>query len=54
MLRYCAWCGKYQGAVKAEGYQIRRNQCEIETSTICPACFHRVVKDLLESPRLQA
>lgn len=54
VLKYCAWCGKYQGSVKAEGYQIRKNLCEIDTTTICPTCFMRLVKDIPEGQRLQA
>ena len=50
MLKYCAWCGKYQGANKAKGYQIRKNICEIDTATICPACLAQMVKNLLEQP----
>lgn len=39
MLKYCAWCGEFQGVTEGEGYQIRRNVCEIDTTTICPACL---------------
>ncbi len=46
LLKYCAWCGKYQGANKAKGYQIRENICEIDTATICPVCLARLVKEL--------
>ena len=53
MLKYCAWCGKYQGSVKAEGYQIRKDLCEIDTATICPSCFVRLVKDIPEGSRAQ-
>lgn len=46
MLRYCAWCGQFQGPVSGRGHQIRKNVCEVDTSTICPSCFARVIKDL--------
>lgn len=51
MLKYCAWCGNYQGAIRAEGYQIRDNVCEIDTATICPSCLARLVRELAESER---
>lgn len=43
MLRYCAWCNEYQGAVAGEGHQIRKDLCEIDTSTICPRCRERLL-----------
>ena len=51
LLKYCAWCGSYQGAIRAEGYQIRANVCEIDTATICPPCLARLVRELTESQR---
>ncbi|HKI52297.1 MAG TPA: hypothetical protein VJ995_09515 [Geothermobacteraceae bacterium] len=44
MLKYCAWCGSYQGPAEGEGYQIRRDVCEIDTATICPPCHDKVVE----------
>jgi len=46
VLRYCAWCGTYQGATSGTGHQIRKNICEIDTTTICPACMERVKKEI--------
>jgi len=43
MLRYCAWCGKYQGSAPGHGHQIRKNICEIDTSTICSACLNQLL-----------
>jgi hypothetical protein len=43
MLKYCAWCGIYQGATPAAGYQIRANVCEIDTATICPPCLAKLL-----------
>ena len=51
MLKYCAWCGKYQGLAAPGGHQIRKNICEIDTATICPTCWTKVVKDLPTHPR---
>lgn len=51
MLRYCAWCDKYQGATTARGYQIREHICEIDTATICPSCLTQFLKEL---PREEA
>ncbi len=48
MLRYCAWCGSYQGATAGEGHQIRQNVCEIDTATICPSCLERLEKEPVE------
>jgi hypothetical protein len=45
MLKYCAWCGKYQGATPGAGYQIRQNVCEIDTATICTVCLSRLTKE---------
>lgn len=45
VLKYCAWCGSYQGKTEGRGYQIRRNICEIDTSTICPPCAERLVRE---------
>lgn len=45
MLRYCAWCGSYQGPTKGQGYQIRSNRCEIDTTTICQPCHAKMVED---------
>ncbi|BCR03394.1 hypothetical protein DESUT3_04630 [Desulfuromonas versatilis] len=49
MLKYCGWCGKYQGVVEAQGHQIRKNLCEIDTTTICPPCLARVTQGERES-----
>jgi len=38
VLKYCAWCGEYQGATESPGHQIRKHVSEIDTSTICPVC----------------
>jgi len=46
MLKYCAWCGDYQGAINAQGYQIRRDVCEIDTATICRSCHDRMLHQL--------
>ena len=54
MLRYCAWCNEYQGAVAGEGHQIREDLCEIDTSTICPRCRERLmasVEKKLDRPK---
>jgi hypothetical protein len=53
LLRYCAWCGEYQGVTTGEGHQIRKNICEVDTATICPACFARLVKDFQEQQQLR-
>lgn len=45
MLRYCAWCGTYQGATDGVGHQIRKNICEIDTATICSSCLERVKRE---------
>ena len=45
LLRYCAWCGSYQGSKVGVGHQIRKNVCEIDTTTICPVCLERVKKE---------
>jgi len=45
VLKYCAWCGSYQGKTEGRGYQIRSNVCEIDTSTICPPCAERLVRE---------
>jgi len=45
LLKYCAWCGTYQGAKLGAGHQIRKNICEIDTATICPACLERVKRE---------
>jgi hypothetical protein len=45
LLKYCAWCGAYQGMTEGQGYQIRRNMCEIDTSTICSPCHDKVVEE---------
>jgi len=50
MLRYCAWCGTYQGATAARGHQIRKNVCEIDTTTICRTCLDRLQEVPLERP----
>ena len=50
MLRYCAWCGVFQGATPHPGYQIRRNVCEIDTSTICPSCLSKHLPPKREQP----
>jgi hypothetical protein len=47
LLTYCAWCGNYQGPKAGQGHQIRKNVCEIDTTTICPDCL----TELLEEPR---
>ncbi|WP_158247071.1 hypothetical protein [Geothermobacter hydrogeniphilus] len=52
MLKYCAWCGNYQGAIEAEGYQIRRNVCEIDTSTICEPCHDKMLRQLRRKLKL--
>jgi rubredoxin len=52
MLRYCAWCGAYQGATPAAGHQIRANVCEIDTATICPACLSRLLTAAQEKGRV--
>jgi len=52
MLRYCAWCGSYQGAIKAEGYQIRRDVCEIDTTTICNPCHEKQLQQLKKIRKL--
>ncbi len=54
MLRYCAWCGEYQGAKAGAGYQIRKNVCEIDTATICPSCLTELLKQPLERQVLQS
>jgi len=54
LLTYCAWCGKFQGAKAGQGYQIRKNVCEIDTATICPACLAEVLKAPTESQPLRA
>jgi hypothetical protein len=54
VLRYCAWCNEYQGAIAGEGHQIRADLCEIDTTTICPACRDRLIAEEeknLDSPR---
>lgn len=53
MLKYCAWCGTYQGAIPAEGYQIRRNVCEIDTATICGACYDKMLRQFRKKPKLR-
>ena len=50
VLKYCAWCGKYQGLAAPGGHQIRKNICEIDTATICPTCWTKVVKELSAHP----
>jgi hypothetical protein len=52
MLKYCAWCGAYQGAIPAAGYQIRENVCEIDTATICPSCLPRLLNAAQEKAPL--
>jgi hypothetical protein len=52
MLKYCAWCGDYQGATSAAGYQIRANVCEIDTATICPSCLARLLTAAQEDARV--
>ena len=54
MLKYCAWCGKYQGATKGEGHQIRKDVCEIDTATICPSCMTNILKEFVKGPALQS
>lgn len=54
MLKYCAWCGEFQGAKAGEGHQVRKNVCEIDTTTICPNCFAEVEKPAPKSKALQA
>jgi hypothetical protein len=49
LLKYCAWCGKYQGAIAAKGYQIRENISEIDTATICPSCMAKLMKEMGQS-----
>ncbi|WP_291316120.1 hypothetical protein [Desulfuromonas sp.] len=53
MLRYCAWCGEYQGATSAKGHQIRKNVCELDTATICPSCMDRLRREVSEGPAQQ-
>jgi hypothetical protein len=36
---------------EGQGYQIRRNICEIDTATICPPCHDKVVEEHLEQRR---
>jgi hypothetical protein len=50
MLRYCAWCGRFQGAVFGEGHQIRQDVCEIDTLTICPSCLAQRLREV-KGPR---
>lgn len=45
LLKYCAWCGSYQGPAEGQGYQIRRDVCEIDTATICPPCHDKAVEE---------
>jgi len=52
LLRYCAWCGEYQGATSAQGHQIRKNICEIDTTTICAACLDQYLKKFGQKPPL--
>jgi hypothetical protein len=52
MLKYCAWCGAYQGATPAAGYQIRANICEIDTTTICPSCLPRLLTAAQENKQI--
>lgn len=52
MLRYCAWCGIYQGSTPAAGYQIRKDVCEIDTATICPSCLSRLMETTQEDDPL--
>jgi len=54
LLRYCAWCGEYQGATTGEGHQIRKNVCEIDTATICPSCMTGLMEEVLEGPALNS
>ena len=54
MLRYCAWCGEYQGVTTGEGHQIRKDVCEIDTATICPACMTNLVDEIVEGQPLQS
>jgi hypothetical protein len=54
LLKYCAWCGKYQGATKGEGHQIRKDVCEIDTATICPSCMTNILKEFVKGPALQS
>lgn len=51
MLRYCAWCGKYQGYVVGAGHQIRKNLSEIDTATICVTCMAKVMGEMPRSWR---
>jgi hypothetical protein len=53
LLTYCAWCGKYQGAKTGKGHQIRKNVCEIDTTTICPACLAELLKQPPERTHLR-
>jgi hypothetical protein len=53
LLRYCAWCGEYQGELKGEGHQIRKDVCEIDTSTICSLCLELLLKKPAEKSRIQ-
>ncbi len=45
LLRYCAWCGRFQGAKAGNGYQVRENRSEIDTATICSSCFARMAAE---------
>jgi len=45
VLKYCAWCGSFQGATEGQGYQIRSNVCEIDTTTICQPCHEKLVEE---------
>ncbi|ALC18114.1 hypothetical protein DSOUD_3395 [Desulfuromonas soudanensis] len=53
MLRYCAWCGEYQGAIEGEGHQIRKDVCEIDTATICSLCLDLLLKKPADKSRRQ-
>jgi hypothetical protein len=53
LLRYCAWCGEYQGAIEGEGHQIRKDVCEIDTTTICSACLDLLLKKPADKSRRQ-
>lgn len=54
MLKYCAWCGGYQGYTPGDGHQIHPDYCEIDTSTICRGCLVKVLRNLPGRPSRRA
>lgn len=51
MLKYCGWCGLYQGVTEGAGYQIRKNICEIDTTTICEPCHEKLIYPQRQKPK---